>query len=130
VSTDKGIEEYPVGQRRAFLFSPVRRQSETFSQLAAWTTGHATDELLLRGCKPDRADFYGRPRYLSGQDEWWHFDAVRFRPTCNGADMTEQSTSQARSVCNRQVPRDLFRTILTAISPRPLTLALDQATVR
>jgi hypothetical protein len=129
VSTDKGIEEYPVGQRRAFLFSPVRRQSETFSQLAAWTTGHATDELLLRGCKPDRADFYGRPRYLPCQDGGG-ISTPSVSPPCNGADMTEQSTSQARSVCNRQVPRDLFRTILTAISPRPLTLALDQATVR
>jgi membrane fusion protein (multidrug efflux system) len=59
--------------------------------LTAWATGHANDKLLLRGYPPKCADSYERLRYLSGQDEWWAFDAVRFVPLQQVADMTEQS---------------------------------------
>jgi hypothetical protein len=38
---------------------------------------HVTDELLLRGRPPKCANRSGWARHLSGQDEWWHFDAVR-----------------------------------------------------
>jgi membrane fusion protein, multidrug efflux system len=48
--------------------------------------------LLLRGCPAQCADPYGRPRYLSGQDEWWHFDTVRFAYLQRVPDMTEQSS--------------------------------------
>jgi membrane fusion protein, multidrug efflux system len=47
--------------------------------------------LLLRGRPPECADAYGRPRYLSGQAEWWPFDAARLIHLQRVPDMTEQS---------------------------------------